>query len=128
MKVQQINEDDVFNLNLPKKTSFIDILFNSSYRKILDREPINYKLYNEYEIDFDLFENIMEDLLLNNKTLLNETITEFFIIMNHLIMKLQIYLPYLKKIILVLILYPMIKLKFINFVMIIMITKQFIKK
>ena len=77
VKVQQINEDDVFNLNLPKKTSFIDILFNSSYRKILDREPINYKLYKEYEIDFDLIENIMEDLLLNNKKLLNETITEF---------------------------------------------------
>ena len=77
VNVQQINEDDIFNLNIPKKTSFIDILFDCSYRKIIDTDPMNYNSYKEYTIDYDLIEENMTDLLLNNKKLLNETITEF---------------------------------------------------
>ena len=77
VNVQQINEKELFTLNLPKKNSFIEILFNASYRKILDTVPINYKFYKEYVINYDYIEEIMTELLLKNKKLLNENITEF---------------------------------------------------
>ena len=77
INIQQINENEIFTLNLPKKITFIDILFNSSYRKVLDNLPISYKSYKEYEINYDLLEQIMTDLLLKNKKILNEDITEF---------------------------------------------------
>jgi len=77
INIQQINKKEIFDLNLPKKVSFIDILFNSSYRKVLDNLPINYRSYKEYYINYDLLEEIMTDLLLRNKKLLNEDITEF---------------------------------------------------
>ena len=77
INIQQIDEKEIFTLNLPKKVTFIDILFNSSYRKALDNLPISYKAYKEYEIDFDTLEETMTDLLLKNKKLLNEDITEF---------------------------------------------------
>jgi len=64
-------------LNLPKKNSFIEILFNASYRKILDTVPINYKFYKEYVINYDYIEEIMTELLLKNKKLLNGNLTEF---------------------------------------------------
>ena len=77
VNIQQINEKELFTLNLPKKNSFIDILFNSSYRKILDSVPMNYKLYKEYVINYDYIEETMTELLLKNKKLLKENITEF---------------------------------------------------
>ena len=77
INIQQINEKEIFNLELPEDISFIDILFNSSYRKILDSEPFGYKAYREYQIDFDFIEEKMTDLLLKNKKLLNENITAF---------------------------------------------------
>jgi hypothetical protein len=80
INIQQINEKEIFTLNLPEKVSFIDILFNSSYRKILDSETRSYELYKEYEINYDLIEEKMTDLLLRNKKLLNEnneSITNF---------------------------------------------------
>ena len=77
INVQQINKDDIFDLNLPKSYSFIDIIFNSSYRKIIDLYPNGYNSYKEYVIFYDLIEEIMADLLLNNKKLLNDTIEEF---------------------------------------------------
>ena len=43
--VQQIKENEIFNLNLDDNNSFTDIIFNSSYRKILDIIPIRYNLY-----------------------------------------------------------------------------------
>jgi hypothetical protein len=80
INIQQINENEIFTLNLPEKVSFIDILFNSSYREILDSETRSYELYKEYEINYDLIEEKMTDLLLRNKKLLNEnneSITNF---------------------------------------------------
>ena len=74
---QQINENEIFNLNLDDYNSFIDIVFNSSYRKILDIIPIRYNSYREYVINFNLIEEIMTDLLLKKKKLLNGNITEF---------------------------------------------------
>ena len=76
--IQQISENEIFTLKLPPKVTFIDIIFNSCYRKILDNLPISYAAYREYRIDYNLMEKIMTELLLKNKKLLNEkNITEF---------------------------------------------------
>jgi len=77
INIQQINEKEIFTFDLPKEISFIDILFNSSYRKILDNNNKNYDSYKEYKINYDLIEENMTDLLLKNKKLLNDEITEF---------------------------------------------------
>ena len=61
---------------LSKKISFIDILFNSSYRKIIDTDK-SYESYRDYEINYDLIEENLTDLLLKNKKLLNDEIIEF---------------------------------------------------
>ena len=60
-----------------KEASFIDVLFNSSYRKLLDSEAISYESYKEFEINYDLIEENVTDLLLKNKKLLNDNIKEF---------------------------------------------------
>ena len=77
INIQQINEKEIFTLCLPEKKSFINILFDSSYRKILDSETRSYESYKEYEIDFELIEENMTELLLKNKKLLNDEVTEF---------------------------------------------------
>ena len=51
------------------------MVFNSSYRKIIDTQ--SYENYNEYEISLDLIEDIMTDLLLKNKKLLKNEIIIF---------------------------------------------------
>ena len=70
INVQQIKEDEIFTLNTSKKFSFIDVVFNSSYRKIIDNN--DYEMCNQYEINFEFIEETMTDLLLKNKKLLNE--------------------------------------------------------
>ena len=77
VNIQQIDEKELFTLNLPNKVPFIEIIFNASYRKMLDAVPINYKLYKEYVINYDYIEETLTELLLKNKKLLNENITEF---------------------------------------------------
>ena len=78
INVQNINDNEIFTSKLPEKVSFIEILFNSSHKKILDSESRNYELYKEYEINYDLIEENLTELLLKNKKLLNENqITEF---------------------------------------------------
>ena len=62
---------------MPKKVSVIDILFNSSYRKVLDSYNLNSQSYKEYEINYDIIEENITDLLLSNKKLFNEEITEY---------------------------------------------------
>ena len=57
--------------------SFISILFNSSYRKIIDSELRSNESYKEYEINFDSIEENMTEILLKNKKLLNFDITKF---------------------------------------------------
>jgi hypothetical protein len=74
INIQQINEKEILTLKLPKDISFIDIVFNSSYRKIIDDISISYK---EYAINFDIIEELLTKLLLKNKKLLNKNITEF---------------------------------------------------
>ena len=64
---------------MPDGISFTEIIFNSSYRKIIDEKLANYKSYKEYEINFDMIEEIMTDYLLKNKKLLNDDIFEFIL-------------------------------------------------
>ena len=72
INIQQIKEQEIFTLNLPKKISFIDILFNYSYRNALNTKNINYRAYNIYNINHEFIEEKMTELLLKNKKLLNE--------------------------------------------------------
>ena len=74
INIQQINEKEIFTMILPKKVSFMNILFDSSYRKILDSEVKSNELYKEYEINYDLIEENLTESLLKNKKLLNEDI------------------------------------------------------
>ena len=67
INVQQIKEDEIFTLN---KFSFIDIIYNSSYRKIIDSK--NENNYNSFEINLLTIEENITELLLKNKKLLNE--------------------------------------------------------
>ena len=75
INIQDINEDEIFSFKTRKKFSFIDIVFNSSYRKIiLDN---NYKSYNLFNIDIELIEERITEELLKGKKLLNDTISDF---------------------------------------------------
>ena len=77
IKIQELNNRDVFTLKLPNNISIFDIFFNSSYRKILDKNSLNYRSIKEYEINFDMIEETMTNLLLRNKKLFDEEIVEF---------------------------------------------------
>ena len=75
INIQQIKEDEIFTFNIPKKFNFIEVIFNSSYRKVIDTQK--YENYNEFEINLDSIETKMTDLLLKNKKLLNNELIEF---------------------------------------------------
>ena len=75
INIQQIKENEIFTFDIPKIFNFISVVCNSSYRKIIDTQ--NYENYNEYEISLDAIEDIMTDLLLKNKKLLNSEIINF---------------------------------------------------
>ncbi len=75
INAQQIKENEIFTFDLPKIFNFISVVCNSSYRKIIDTQ--NYENYNEYEVNLDSIEEIMTDLLLKNKKLLNKELIEF---------------------------------------------------
>ena len=75
VEIQNINENEIFTLKLPKNFSFIDIIFNHSCRKtLIDND---YKMYNQFEIDLDGIEETMCEILLKNKKLLNDNIINF---------------------------------------------------
>lgn len=57
-------------MNTTEKFSFINTVYNSSYRKIIDSQ--NERNYNTFEINWPGFEENMTDLLLKNKKLLNK--------------------------------------------------------
>lgn len=78
VNIQNINENEIFTLSLPKNFSFIDIIFNHSYRKaLIDND---YKSYNQFIIDLESIEETMTELLLKNKKLLNGNIINFIYI------------------------------------------------
>ena len=57
-------------MNTTEKFSFINTVYNSSYRKIIDSQ--NERNYNTFEINWPGFKENMTDLLLKNKKLLNK--------------------------------------------------------
>ena len=65
--IQQITEKEIFTFKLPERISFTEIIFNSSYRKVLDDEPGNYESYKEYVINYNMILDIMTYYLLKNK-------------------------------------------------------------
>jgi len=54
ISIQKIKEDEIFTDNLWENINFIEFVFNSSYRKLLDTG--NYKNYSEFELNLDLIE------------------------------------------------------------------------
>jgi hypothetical protein len=73
INIQQMKENEIFTL--PKKFDFSSVIFNSSYRKVIDTK--NYENYNEYEISLQKAEAEMTDSLLKNKKLLNDVLKGF---------------------------------------------------
>ena len=72
INIQQITEKEIFTFKLPERISFTEIIFNYSYRKILDDEQGNYESYKEYVINYDMIEEIIIDYLIKNKKLLDD--------------------------------------------------------
>ena len=77
INIQQIDKKEIFTLTFPEGILFTDILFNSSYRKIIDSDIKSNYPYKEFEINYNKIEDYMTELLLKNKKLLNCDITEF---------------------------------------------------
>ena len=78
ISVQQIKENEIFAFNITKKNfGLIDIIiFNLSYRKVIDTK--NYENYNEYVLNLDSIETkITDSLLLKNKKLLKNELIGF---------------------------------------------------
>ena len=76
INIQQIKEEEIFTFNFGKKKfNFIEVICNSSYRKVIDTQ--NYEDYNQYELNLYLTEAKMTDLLLKNKKLVNNEIILF---------------------------------------------------
>ena len=74
INIQSANSNEIFITNLLDRFSFIEVVFNSSYRKkALD----NNNIYNYIEPNLDLIENTMTELLLRNKKLFNDSIINF---------------------------------------------------
>ena len=67
---QQIKKEEIFTLNSTEKFSFIDIIYNSSYRKKIDTHKE--QNYNSFEINLSSIEDNMTELLLKNKKLIYE--------------------------------------------------------
>ena len=75
INIQNASEDEIFLLNIKKKISFVDVVFNHSYRKFIDNNDFN--SYNQFEINFEVIEERMTDILLKNKKLFNNNIISF---------------------------------------------------
>ena len=69
INIQQIKEDEIFTFNIPKKFNFINVVFNSSYRRVIDTGK--YEDYNYINLNLESIEKEMTELLLKNKKLLN---------------------------------------------------------
>ena len=75
INIQSANINEIFITNLPEKFSFIETIFNSSYRKFAITK--DYNEYNVKIIDLEIVENKMTELLLKNKKLFNDSIINF---------------------------------------------------
>ena len=70
INIQKIKEEEIFSYKIFKKLNFYEVMFNSSYRKIIDTSK--YENYNDFVIVLDTLEEEMTDLLLGNKKLLKD--------------------------------------------------------
>ena len=75
VNIQNVKENEIFSLELPKKHPFLDIIFNNSYKKYALNEDKTSA--NIYEINFEEIEKNMAELLLKNKKLFNKNISKF---------------------------------------------------
>ena len=75
INIQKIKEDEIFTDELWKEVNFIEMVFNSSYRKVIDTQK--YDNYNQFEIFLDSIETEMTNSILKNKKLLNDKLIEF---------------------------------------------------
>ena len=76
INIQQIKENEIFII--PEKNYFLNLIFNSSYRKYIDTK--NVENYNEYILSLEQIESEMTNYLLKNKKLLNDDIINFIFI------------------------------------------------
>ena len=75
INIQKIKENEIFTDDLWENINFIELIFNSSYRKIIDTGK--YQDYNEFELNLDLLESEMTNKILKNKKLVNEELIYF---------------------------------------------------
>jgi hypothetical protein len=75
INIQSANPDEIFITNLPEKFSFIEVVFNCSYRKFAITN--DYSSYNQINLNLDVIEDRMTELLLRNKKLFDDSICNF---------------------------------------------------
>jgi hypothetical protein len=75
INIQSANINEIFITNLPEKFSFIETIFNSSYRKFAITK--DYNEYNVKIINLETVEDKMTEILLKNKKLFNDSIINF---------------------------------------------------
>ena len=75
ISVQQIKKNEIFTYNIQNNFNFIEILFDSSYRKIIDTGK--YEDYNDFVLNLDSIETSMTESLLKGKKLLKNDLIEF---------------------------------------------------
>ena len=64
INIQSASENEIFITNLNDKFSFVEVVFNCSYRKIALDKNIN--SYNQFEVDLGMIEDEMTEILLRN--------------------------------------------------------------
>lgn len=75
INIQSADSKEVFITTLSEKFSLVEVIFNSSYRKIaLDKD---YNSYNQFHVNLDLIEDEMTEKLLRNRKLFNVSIINF---------------------------------------------------
>ena len=73
--IQSANSNEIFILNLPDKFSFVEVVFNCSYRTFAITK--DYNNYNNIKVNYALLEERMTELLLRNRKLFNDSISNF---------------------------------------------------
>ena len=75
INIQCADINDIFVINLPDKYSFIEVLFNNSYRKFEFYGEC--KKFKKMEVDIDKMESEITELLLSNKKMFDNYINCF---------------------------------------------------
>ena len=75
VNIQSSDKNDYFIINSSEKFSFIEVLFNFSYRKFALSK--DYETYNQIEINLNEMENRMTEHFLSNKKMFDDYINNF---------------------------------------------------